>query len=87
MQNYSFGWKWIKHFTENENEVIIAFLKSQQQPLSASDAANNLQPKLQGRSVKQFGGSVSYADFINRHAFSFLDSSLLEGYGDLAIAL
>ena len=53
MQNYSFGWKWIKHFTENENEVIIAFLKSQQQPLSASDAANNLQPKLQGRSVKQ----------------------------------
>ena len=53
MQNYSFGWKWIKHFTENENAVIIAFLKSQQQPLSASDAANNLQPKLQGRSVKQ----------------------------------
>ena len=53
MQNYSFGWKWIKHFTENENAVIIAFLKSQQQPLSASDAANNLQPKLQGRSVHQ----------------------------------
>jgi len=46
-------WKWIKHFTENENEVIIVFLKKQQHPISATDAAHNLAPKLQGRSVKQ----------------------------------
>ena len=53
MQNYSFGWKWIKRFTENEKEVIIVFLKKQQHPISATDAAHNLAPKLQGRSVKQ----------------------------------
>ncbi len=41
------------HFTENENEVIIVFLKKQQHPISANAAAHKVEPQLPGRSVQQ----------------------------------